>query len=133
MRRSFPPVRLALDDDTLRDAFSRLSSRADVARLLGISDTDLVYLLYRRGSRYVEFDVPKRSGGVRRIAAPEASIKIVQRRLNQVIQAVFVPKAPVHGFTRRRSITTNATLHLRKRLVLNIDLQDFFPSIHFGR
>ena len=38
-----------------------------------------------------------------------------------------------HGFERERSIITNASLHKRRRYVLNLDLQDFFPSINFGR
>jgi hypothetical protein len=38
-----------------------------------------------------------------------------------------------HGFERKRSIITNANLHKRRRYVLNLDLEDFFPSINFGR
>jgi RNA-directed DNA polymerase len=38
-----------------------------------------------------------------------------------------------HGFERNRSIITNANLHKRRRYVLNLDLEDFFPSINFGR
>ena len=44
-----------------------------------------------------------------------------------------MPKAPVHGFVPSRSIVTNAQQHVRKRYVFNIDLADFFGSIHFGR
>jgi hypothetical protein len=38
-----------------------------------------------------------------------------------------------HGFKRHCSIITNATKHRRRRYVLNLDLQDFFPTINFGR
>ncbi len=38
-----------------------------------------------------------------------------------------------HGFKRQRSIFTNAIKHQKRRYVFNIDLQDFFPSINFGR
>jgi hypothetical protein len=38
-----------------------------------------------------------------------------------------------HGFERKRSIITNANLHKRRRYVLNLDLENFFPSINFGR
>jgi RNA-directed DNA polymerase len=34
---------------------------------------------------------------------------------------------------KNRSIITNASLHKRRRYVLNLDLEDFFPSINFGR
>jgi len=38
-----------------------------------------------------------------------------------------------HGFSRDRSIITNAMMHLNKKNVLNIDLDDFFGSITFPR
>lgn len=38
-----------------------------------------------------------------------------------------------HGFVRERSIITNAMMHLSKKNVLNIDLEDFFGSFNFGR
>jgi len=39
----------------------------------------------------------------------------------------------VHGFVLHRSILTNAKQHVRKRYVFNVDLENFFPSINFGR
>lgn len=39
----------------------------------------------------------------------------------------------MHGFTAHRSVATNAQAHERQSWVLNIDLEDFFPSINFGR
>ncbi|MCH7375919.1 retron Ec67 family RNA-directed DNA polymerase/endonuclease [Aeromonas sp. MR19] len=38
-----------------------------------------------------------------------------------------------HGFERKRSIITNAMMHLGKKQVFNIDLEDFFGSFNFGR
>lgn len=38
-----------------------------------------------------------------------------------------------HGFVRKRSIITNAMMHVGKKNVLNIDLEDFFDSFNFGR
>jgi RNA-directed DNA polymerase len=38
-----------------------------------------------------------------------------------------------HGFVRKRSIITNAMMHIGKKSVLNIDLQNFFDSFNFGR
>ena len=38
-----------------------------------------------------------------------------------------------HGFIERRSIITNAKNHINKHYLLNVDLEDFFPSISFGR
>lgn len=38
-----------------------------------------------------------------------------------------------HGFERQRSIITNAMMHLDRKNVLNIDLENFFQSFNFGR
>jgi RNA-directed DNA polymerase len=133
MPRLITPVYLAKTPAELAAEFKQLTTRADVAALLDVSEKELIYVLFRKGKKYIEFDVPKKSGGARRIAAPVSSIKILQRRLSQVLQAVYVPKAPVHGFARRRSIVTNADRHVGKKVLLNLDLEDFFPSIHFGR
>lgn len=119
----------------LRDKFYQLASAEDVAKLLGVRYSHLTFLLYGKHAdhRYSEFQIPKRGGGARRIQAPCVPLKILQRRLNRVLHCVYRPKATVHGFVPERSVVTNATLHTKQRYVLNLDLKDFFPSIHFGR
>jgi RNA-directed DNA polymerase len=45
-----------------------------------------------------------------------------------------IPAHPaVHGFRRGRSITTYVSPHVGKRVVLKMDLQDFFPGITGAR
>ena len=38
-----------------------------------------------------------------------------------------------HGFRKGHSIFDNASNHKKRRYVLNLDLEDFFPSFNFGR
>ncbi len=119
----------------LKQEFLSLKTPRDVAKLLEVSYDRLVYHLYKvpEDLKYVEFSVPKKSGDPRIISAPSTALKILQRKLSQVLYSVYEPKATVHGFVPSRSILTNAEQHLHKRFVLNIDLKDFFKSIHFGR
>ncbi|MBW4542280.1 MAG: reverse transcriptase family protein [Myxacorys chilensis ATA2-1-KO14] len=107
----------------------------DVARLLEVTYDRLVYHLYisSENTKYIEFSIPKKSGDSRTITAPSTALKILQRKLSQVLYSVYKPSDSVHGFVAGRSILTNAKQHLRKRFVLNIDLKAFFDSIHFGR
>jgi RNA-directed DNA polymerase len=128
-------LRLTLPDPQLRSKSLALQTRKDIADLLEISEYQLRYHLYISNpqKRYRNFQIPKRSGGTRPISAPTSSLKIIQRRLNQVLQAVYCPKVCNHGFVRQKSILTNAREHVCKRFVLNIDLENFFPSLNFGR
>ena len=113
-----------------------LNSRADVAKLVGIPLNKLTYWLIRlsSGRRYTTFSIPRRgSKGTRVIEAPIKPIKDVQSKLATALQACYRPPAPVHGYVHKRSIRSNAEKHSGKRWVLRIDLEDFFPTINFGR
>lgn len=116
-------------------AFHNLDTPKTISKLLGFEPAFLKYLLYivPEDKRYIHFEIPKRTKGTRKISAPIPPLKEVQQRLNIVLQAVYEPKPMVHGFTLARSIVTNAKLHAHRQFVFNIDLEDFFPSINFGR
>jgi RNA-directed DNA polymerase len=103
--------------------------------LLEVDYSLLTYLLYRSdtNSRYTVFSVSKRGGGARIISSPNKSLKILQAKLNEVLNIVYQPKSATHGFTLGRSIVTNAKPHTARRYVLNIDIQDFFTTINSGR
>jgi len=118
-------------------------SIVDLARLLGYSPKNLAYITYKldENSKYHPFFVPKRSGGQRKINAPVRKLKILQSRLSNLLYDCLeeightksYKKQVSHGFQRNFSIETNARKHRNKRYVFNIDLEDFFPSINFGR
>ncbi|WP_347555633.1 retron Ec67 family RNA-directed DNA polymerase/endonuclease [Robbsia sp. KACC 23696] len=119
------------------------ASRAGLAETLEITVKHLTYLLYVRDSarNYRKFSIPKKHGGVRIIHAPEEQLASLQRKLAVVLQRAtteiehktnFTNNAS-HGFRPQRSILTNASVHRNRRFVLNIDLQDFFPSITGAR
>lgn len=128
-------IQLNATPEVLRKRFYELATARDVADLLEVRYDRLVWHLYGADpeKRYVRFEVPKRSGGVREIRAPGTAIKILQRKLNQVLQSVYEPRDSVHGFVPNRSVRTNAGAHARRRYVLNVDLKEFFPSVNFGR
>lgn len=83
--------------------------------------------------RYFHFNIKKGSGADRFISAPPKNLAILQSKLLRVLSLVYSPKPCVHGFCKKRSILTNASTHTQQRYVLNVDLKDFFPSIHIGR
>lgn len=85
------------------------------------------------GSPYVEFEIPKSSGAPRKITAPRVALKRIQRKILTEILAKLPVHDACHGFVRGRSVLTNATPHAGAKLVIKMDLRDFFPSIHYRR
>lgn len=83
--------------------------------------------------RYTRFTIKKKSGGIREIKAPFPKLKEIQRAINNILQLVYTVQEQAFGFVPSRNITDNARLHIGSGFVLNIDIQDFFPSIHFRR
>ncbi|HYW19492.1 MAG TPA: reverse transcriptase domain-containing protein [Nodularia sp. (in: cyanobacteria)] len=121
--------------ESLREKFYSLKEPIEIADFLEISYSRLIYHIYlvKCENRYKNFEISKKSGGIRQISTPITALKIIQSKLNQVLQAVYEIKPSVHGFVMGKNIVTNAQAHAKKRYVLNIDLKDFFPSINFGR
>lgn len=126
---------LDLSPEDLRTGFYALTDVHDVADLLEITHERLIYNIYviAPSKKYRPFEIPKASGQNRRILSPNSELKIIQQKLNQVLQAVYEPPKTTHGFVIGRSVRSNAELHIGQRYVFNIDLADFFPSINFGR
>ncbi len=82
-----------------------------------------------REDSYVEFDIPKKAGGVRHISAPITKLKHIQQALNLLLQGICSVSPVAMGFVPGRSIRTNADAHVGSTVVFNCDLKDFFPSI----
>lgn len=86
---------------------------------------------------YTEIEIPKKNGGVRKISIPQNQLKSVHQEVLKFLQKIYknsdLATVFSHGFEKNKSIITNAQVHKNKRIVLNMDLEDFFYSFHFGR
>lgn len=110
------------------------SSLDGLFQLLKVDQKKLLNFLYNnKSSHYVSFSISKKNGTHRSIKAPKRVMKKLQRELLVHLEKFYSPKSSSHGFVAGRSIKTNALVHSRKRYVFNIDLKDFFESVHFGR
>lgn len=127
-------VELKSNDEELIKSFRSLKDFRDVCKVLEVTPTHLHYILFKlKGKRYHKFSISKKGGGTREILAPCNSLKILQQKLNYIMSLIYRPKYNVHGFVKERGIVSNAKRHLNKKYILNFDLENFFPSINFGR
>ncbi len=114
-----------------------IHNAAELAEAMETSVGELRFLAFTRAaakiSQYVQFTVPKKSGGTRLISAPQPRLKGVQYWILDFILGKQNPHAAAHGFAANRSIITNATPHVGSDVVINLDLKDFFPTITYKR
>ena len=120
-----------------------LPSLVSLADRLGIGVAELAWLADTRGLersvaeqklRNYRYDwLSRPQGPARVIERPKTRLKAIQRHLLHGLLD-WVPAHPAaHGFTRGRSARTHAALHTRSRVVLRLDLEDFFASVSAGR
>lgn len=105
------------------------------AQLKKLSSRDLHFLAISKNSRYTEFTISKKNGNKRIINSPDNYLNRVQSLINILFQIIFEEKVHynTNGFLINRDIVRNAKPHINKRFLLNIDIENYFPSINFGR
>lgn len=113
--------------------FLDCESRENLSRVLGVPLAVLTYLAYSDQHKYTEFGIRKKDGSIRTIHAPVPGLKKVQNKLKVFFEDLYNPPRCSYGFIKDKDAVKNAQQHLRKRLILNFDLKNFFPSINAGR
>jgi len=79
---------------------------------------------------YIVHRIPKKSGGLRVLHEPKPELKALQKRVLRWLQARGLNGGRrSHAFERGRSIATHARLHVGKRVVIRLDLENFFGSV----
>jgi RNA-directed DNA polymerase len=109
----------------------------ELAVLMKLDPSEIQWLAYDRIAstvdHYTRFEIPKRSGGFRLIAAPKPKLRIAQAWIDRNILRLLAPSAYAMAFRPSVSILDNAKAHLNSAIVVRIDLKDFFPSIRYPR
>ncbi len=114
-----------------------LDTPKQLAEALGLTVPELRWLAYHRdvatSIHYTRFTIPKRDGRERAIWAPMPKLKAAQRWILASIVEKLTVHGNAHGFLAGRSTLTNAAAHPSPRLVLKVDIKDFFPTITLPR
>ncbi len=119
--------------DDLASLINRINKYIYGDRSHNIKKRYLTYYAYHAKNKYTVFEIPKKSGGTREIYAPSKGLKKILVTLNIIFQSIYKNHMACHGFAKNRSVATNAKHHTNKNYVYNIDLKNFFTSIHQAR
>ena len=120
-----------------------IGSAGALADWLGITLTEMLWfadlkrLAYKTSpeqlGHYHYRVLAKKSGRIRLIEAPKTRLKELQRRILAGILGKIPPHPATHGFRKGRSIQTFVAPHVGRRVVLRMDLRDFFPTFTAAR
>ena len=78
---------------------------------------------------YTKFEIPKKSGNNRLISAPINGLKRLQKSILVKLLNPIGAHESAFGFLPKKSIVDNASSHVGKKIVVNIDIQNCFPSV----
>ena len=102
-----------------------------LAAFLGMRRKELFRMTRNPKAFYYPVEIPKKSGGVRKLHVPFGSLKFSQRVILREILSHFTPSRFATAYRTGKSICDNAAPHTGKRYLLKLDLLDFFGSITF--
>lgn len=104
-------------------------------KLISKDEKDFVENLLKAGSDKIliqKISIKKKgkNSGFRTVYAIRSfQLSDTLKILNNYLTDIFTPLDCVHGFVPGKSTKTNAEVHLAKRVVLSVDIKDFFESI----
>lgn len=104
-------------------------------KYLCINQKDFIYYSNPKNNdiNYTNFEIKKKSGGIRRINSPVSPLKSILKSLNIIFQSIYTPHPSSYGFINNKSTVDNAKIHVGYNYVFNIDLKDFFHSFDRNR
>lgn len=114
-----------------------LADSQALAAAMGITINELSFLCFQKNvsriNHYRRFSLAKKNGGERLISAPMPRMKRAQYWiLENILNRVTLHNA-AHGFVTGRSILSNALPHVNQAIVVNLDMENFFPTVNYRR
>lgn len=111
-----------------------LKNFEDVATMLNVTKEELKdIIVYNKRKNYTEFEILKKNGSKRKIHKPSDSLMVIQIKLKNIIYENFSSHINAHGFVPEKDILTNAQIHIDRKYIINLDLENFFKNISYGR
>jgi hypothetical protein len=101
----------------------------EISLALGVSSKVLGGLMHRPEHHYRTFEIPKATGGTRRIYSPRTFMKVTQYFILDYLLSRLKAHPAATAYSAGCSVRKNAEMHVGKRYVANIDVSNFFGSL----
>lgn len=114
---------------------SQVANLIGIAKVLGCTADDLREIASANDQRpfYTRLQIPKKSrkrrGQFRTVYKADQRLALIQKNMATWIAEHVKFPYYVQGFVQKRSIVTNAQIHLGQHTLLHADIKDFFDSI----
>jgi len=115
-RLRYPELPLAIDDTTL-------------SYHLGMNNWAMWWLVRSRNEQYRIFRIPKPNGKWRHIQCPKNRMKFAQRSILLNILEKIPMGSHIGAYVPGRACSFTAAQHVGRKIIISIDLKDFFPSV----
>ena len=107
-----------------------ISTIEEVARLLAVAPGEISHVVSRLGSHYRPRKRRKKDGSTRVLNVPNEKLMLLQRKINAHILSHVPLLSCVYGGVRGKSILGCAELHVNQKVVLTMDIADFFGTVN---
>lgn len=97
--------------------------------LLGLEPSGVKALIENRNYHYSYYLIKKKKTGFRRIVSPHKDLKNLQKWIKENILDKVELNPHATGFIKDKSILNNAKSHENSKVILNLDLSNFFETI----
>lgn len=128
---------IGAEERVQRNEMPQLGKPKELAAALELTIPELRWLSFHREAatklHYTPFTIPKRNGKSRQIWAPLPKLKKAQHWILRNIAERLPIHGAAHGFVAGRSIATNAKKHCNSKIVIKMDIKDFFPTVTWRR
>jgi RNA-directed DNA polymerase len=115
-----------------------ISSVGRLAEMLGVREVELRGLAARAGAYYRPRDISRpplpfqkqaKPPKIRRIQPPVGDLKTIQQRIQHVLLSPLILPDHIRGGVKGVGVLDNVRLHLGARVLVTLDIRDFFPSV----
>lgn len=106
-----------------------IQSLDDFSIVIHISKYTIYQLSHHSDKYYKTYEIPKKSGGKRKICQPSKKLKGLQSWILVNILNKIQVSPSCKGFRKGSSTLDNALPHIGANTILNLDLKDFFPTV----